>query len=392
MTPAQARANVSRMYGWQFLTGLHFFAGVLIPFFTDWGGITFTQVMWLQTWFVFWIFVLEVPTGAVADYLGRKASLLCSAVCLIAAVLYYASFKGMGHFLFAEFLWAAALAFSSGADESMVYDSLKSAGLEDEAKAALGRLGSFNIGAIAVAAPLGSLMAARWGMTAPLLAGAIPFTVALAVAATLREPPGEVEERKRYWDVLTRGVRYFAGHAPLRRLAWEGVSVWVFSFMSIWLYQPRLRELGFPLAWLGFVATGGTLLQVLILSDLERVERLCGGPRRYLLLSSLVPALCFLALVFAPSPLWAIPFFILIPGVGLSRLSAVSVHMNRHVGSSMRATVLSSVGMSRQLLTGLVYPLVGWGATRSIPLTFAALGLAALACALLSPLRDSDLT
>ncbi len=391
MTPGQARANVRRMYLWQALTGLHFFAGILIPFFTDHGGITFSQVMWLQTWFVFWIFALEVPTGAVADYLGRKASLLCSCVFLVAAVLYYASFKGMGHFLFAEWLWAAALAFSSGADESMVYDSLKAAGLEDEAKSALGRLGSFQIGAIAVAAPLGSLMAASWGMRAPLLAGALPFTAAFLVALTLREPPGEVEERKRYWDVLTRGVRYFAGHASLRRLAWDVVSCWVFSFMVIWLYQPRLRELGFPLAWLGFVATGGTLLQVLILSDVARVERLCGGPRRYLLLSSLVPGVCFLALAFAPSPLWAAPLIILIMGVGLSRMHAASSHLNKHVGSSMRATVLSSVGMSRQLLTGLVYPLVGWGATRSIPSTFAALGAAALLCALLTPLRQSDL-
>ena len=235
-------------------------------------------------------------------------------------------------------------------------------------------------------------MAARWGMTAPLLAGAVPFTAALLVAASLREPAGEVEERKRYWDTLTRGVRYFVNHPPLRRLAWDAVSVWVFSFMSIWLYQPRLRELDFPLAWLGFVATGGTLLQVLILSDLERVERLCGGARRFMYLSSLVPALSFVALVFAPSPLWAIPFFILIPGVGLSRMGAASAHMNKHVGSSMRATVLSSVGMSRQLLTGLVYPLVGWGASRSIPLTFGALGAAALVCALLTPLRESDLS
>lgn len=391
MTPAQARANVRRMYLWQFLTGMHFFAGVLIPFFTDWGGITFAQVMWLQTWFVFWIFVLEVPTGAVADYLGRKASLLCSAVCLIAAVLTYYGFKGLGWFLLAEFLWAAALAFSSGADESMVYDSLKAAGLETEAKAALGRLGSFQIGAIALAAPLGSLMAAEWGMRAPLLAGAVPFTAALLVAAGLREPPGEIEERKRYWDVMTRGVRYFVNHPPLRRLAWDGVSVWVTSFMIIWLYQPRLRELGFPLAWLGFVTTGATLFQVALLSNIDAVERLCGGARRYLRLSAVLPALGLLALVFADRPLWAIPFFVLIPGFGLSRLTVASTYMNKHVGSSMRATVLSSVGMGRQLLTGVVYPLVGWGATQSIPATFGVLGAAALACALLTPLRQSDL-
>lgn len=391
MTPGQARANVRRMYAWQFLTSMHFFAGVLIPFFTDWGGITLTQVFWLQTWFVFWIFVLEVPTGAVADFLGRKASLLCSAACLVAAVLVYYSFRGLGWFLLAEFLWAAAAAFSSGADESMVYDSLKSAGLEHEAKVALGRLGSFQIGAIAVAAPLGSLLASRYGLRAPLLAGVVPFAASLLVAWSMKEPPGEVEERKRYWDVMTRGMRYFVNHPPLRRLAWDGVSVWTLSFMMIWLYQPRLRELGFPLAWLGFVTSGATLFQVAVLTHVEEVERLFGGARRYLRLSGLVPGFCYLAVAFAPSPAWCIPFIILVPGVGLSRLTVAGAYMNRHVGSGMRATVMSSVGMGRQLLTGLVYPLVGWGGERSIPATFGALGVALLACALLSPLRQSDL-
>lgn len=391
MTPEQARANVRRMYAWQFLSSLHFFAGVLIPFFTDWGGITFSQVMWLQTWFVFWIFVLEVPTGAVADRFGRKASLLCSCVCLVAAVLLYPARKSMGNFLLAEFIWAAALAFSSGADEAMVYDSLKSAGLEHEGKSALGRQGSFQILAIAVAAPLGSLAAARWGMTAPLYIGAVAFALSFLLALTLREPPLELHERKRYWDGLTRGVRYFATHPSLRRMAWDGVGVWVVAFMCIWLYQPRLREMGFPLAWLGFVATGGTLLQVLVLHDVDRAERLCGGARRYLFLSSLAPGLGFLALYFAPSPLWAIPFFVLIPGLGLSRLHVATAHMNKHVGSSMRATVLSSVGMSRQLLTGLIYPLVGFGAERNMRLTFLGLGVAGLLVALFSPLRDEDL-
>lgn len=391
MTPAQARANVRRMYVWQFLTSMHFFGGVLVPFFTDWGGISFAQVMWLQTWFVFWIFILEVPTGAVADHWGRRTSLLCASVCLFAAVLVYASGKGLSRFLLAEFLWACATAFSSGAEDSMVYDSLKSAGLEGEAKSALARMSSFQIGAIAVAAPLGSLMAARWGLRAPLVAGALPFVLSLAAGLTLREPPGEPHERKRYREVLTRGVRYFLSHASLRRLAFDSVTIWVFSFMTIWLFQPRLRELGIPLAWFGFVTAASTLTQVLILSNIDQVERAFGGPRRYLALTALIPAFGYLIVSFADSPWWSTPFFVLIPAVGLSRAVLAGNYMNRHVGSNMRATVLSSVGMSRQLLTGLIYPLVGWGAQRSIPATFGALGLATLACALLTPLRQSDL-
>ena len=64
------RANIWKMYLFEFLTSLHFISAVLIPFFADWGGISFTQIMILQSWFVFVTFVAEVPTGVVADYLG----------------------------------------------------------------------------------------------------------------------------------------------------------------------------------------------------------------------------------------------------------------------------------------------------------------------------------
>ena len=57
------RSNLPKIYAFKFLMGLHFFGGVLIPFFTDWGGINYFRVMVLQSFFVFSVFLLEVPTG-----------------------------------------------------------------------------------------------------------------------------------------------------------------------------------------------------------------------------------------------------------------------------------------------------------------------------------------
>src|ERR1700688_4554856 len=125
LTAADWRGNVRRVYAWKVLTSLIFFSGVLIPFFTQWGGIALHQVLWLQTWFMLWIVVLEVPTGAFADRFGRRASLLSANLYLSAAVAYYATHRGWRHSLVAEFLWACAAAFASGADEALAYDSLK---------------------------------------------------------------------------------------------------------------------------------------------------------------------------------------------------------------------------------------------------------------------------
>lgn len=385
------KANVRRVYAWKLLTSLHFFAGVLIPFFTQWGGITLNQVLWLQTWFMLWIVALEVPTGAFADRFGRRSSMFCATVCVIAAVAYYVTHHGLRHFLIAEFLWACAAAFSSGADEAMAYDSLKAAGEEGASKAALARLSTAEILAIAVAAPIGSMVASRFGLRAPLALGLIPFTIALPVAWSLREPPREVEARLGYWETLTRGGRYFLGHRVLRALAFDSMTIWCFSFMIIWLYQPRLQQLGMPLVWFGFVTMGMTLFQSGVLLRIADVERLCGGPRRYLFISAAVPGLAYLALVFAHSSWLAAPLFILIAGFGMSRAAILNNYMHKHVDSSRRATVLSAVGMSRQLLTASVYPIVGWAAEKSLTWTFAGLGCAVLACAAASSVEEAHL-
>lgn len=385
------RGNVRRVYLWKVLTSLHFFAGVLIPFFTQWGGITLRQVLLLQTWFMLWIVVLEVPTGAVADRFGRRTSLTCATLCLVSAVAYYVTHRGLAHFMVAEFLWACAAAFSSGADEALAYDSLKAEGAAGTSKAALARLGTAEILAIAVAAPIGSYVASRHGLSAPLALSLIPFAIAVPVALSLKEPPREREERLGYWETLTRGGKYFLGHRILRALTFDSVTIWCFSFMIIWLYQPRLQQLGVPLIWFGFVTAAMTLLQSSILLRIEAVERFFGGPRRYLTLSAVIPGLAYLAMAFAPSPWVAAALVVLISGFGLSRTAILNNYMHKHVDSSRRATVLSAAGMARQLLTASVYPLVGWAAEKSLTWTFAGLGAAVLACAAASSVEEAHL-
>ncbi len=386
------RANVRRVYAWKLLTSLHFFAGVLIPFFTQWGGITLQQVLWIQTWFMLWIVALEIPTGAFADRFGRRASLLCATFSLIAAVSYYVTHHGFAHFLVAEFLSACASAFASGADEALAYDSMKAGGAEGASKRALARLGTAEIFAIAIAAPIGSLVASRWGLRAPLALGLIPFTIAIPVALSLREPPHEKPEaRLGYWATLTGGARYFAGHKVLRALAFDSVSVWAFSFMIVWLYQPRLQELGVKLVYFGFVTTAATLFQSAVLLNVARFERFFGGPRRYLRWSALIPGFSYLALAFVRAPWPVAALIVLVNGFGLSRSILINNYMHKHVDSERRATVLSAAGMTRQLFTASVYPIVGWAAQRSLTWTFGALGAAVLTCAAASSVEDVHL-
>ncbi|MEK7234092.1 MAG: MFS transporter [Elusimicrobiota bacterium] len=387
------RGNVRRMYIWSALVRMHFFAGVLVPFFTDWGGLTLSQLFLLQAWYFLCIFLLEVPTGAVADRWGRKASLICANACLLTATAIYSTGKGLPRYLLAEIFWAASGALISGADEAMIYDSLKAADDESRSKKTLSRLASCEIAAIAFAAPIGSLIAVRWGLNAPMLAMLVPSSIGMLVCLSLKEPPtGEEDAKPGYREVLTRGVRYFASHKPLRALAFDSVTIWMLSFMTIWLFQPRLRELGVGIGVYGFIAAAMTLSQIAIMSGIERIEIFFGGARRYLIWSAVIPGLAFLLLPFATNPWAACALFIAIPAFGLSRSVLISNYMNNHISSAKRATVLSTVGMGRQLMGIIVLPTVGLLTKLSLDWTFAALGAAILACAWVSSVEEAHLS
>ncbi|MGA0854740.1 MAG: MFS transporter, partial [Luteolibacter sp.] len=102
---------------------------VLAVLFTDL-GLRLDQYLLLNAVWAAAIFLFEVPSGALADTLGRKRLLVFSAALMVLemGVLLFAPKDG-GLLLFAlcllnRFLSGTSEAAASGADEAIVYESL----------------------------------------------------------------------------------------------------------------------------------------------------------------------------------------------------------------------------------------------------------------------------
>ena len=114
-----------------------FYYPVYALLFLDY-GLTLGQFGLLNAIWAVTIVLLEVPSGALADTVGRRNLLIVAGICMLVemAVLLVAPIGG-GAWLFALFvlnrvLSGAAEAAASGADEALAYDSLKAAGLEEQ--------------------------------------------------------------------------------------------------------------------------------------------------------------------------------------------------------------------------------------------------------------------
>jgi len=381
---AGVEGNVPRLAALRFLCWMHLMSAVIIPFFREWGRLSFVQIFGLQTWFMLMCFLMEVPTGAVADRFGRRISVALGGFLLAGASALYASFPHLGVFVVAEGLFAVAIALISGADEALAYDSLLATGREHEASRVMARLEATKLAGILVGALLGAVVASRFGVRWPMLLQAVPMALSGLVALSLTEPPRgrkEPTDGAGYLRLLSGGLEHFRTAPELRALALDQVASATVAWLVIWLYQLQLSRVGVPLAAFGVVHATMSLGQIAFLSRVARAERAVGGKARLARLTAVVPAVAMLGMAATDRVVPSLLLIVAAATAGLGRPPLFSGPINRRIPSERRATVLSAVSAARTLAVGMVYPAVGVILDRSLVGALVFVGVLGLAAA-----------
>jgi len=350
--------------------------------------------MALNAWFFAWNFLLEIPTGAVADFFGRKWSLVLGAIVTACGCLVYVSVPRLAVFLVAEVVIATGSSLVSGADEALLYDTLVVTGRAADANRRIARLNAAQLFGIVTGALSGGLIARVWGVRAPLGCHAVPMTLAAILAATLHEPtaPVATDRTRPYRTLVLSGLRRLRGDRRLRVLVADMILPSAFVWTLIWLYQPLLARVGVAQTWFGVVHAGLCVSQIGVLRSIERLVPLAGGRARYLRAAGVVAAVAMLGLGWAASAPLTIGLLVVAMGTGLTRMPLASNTLNAALDADVRATVLSTVSMLRTLAICVVNPIAGALADRSLGGAMWLLGGATLAVAVLSPLREHHLT
>ena len=386
--------TIWRYYAYSFFLNLSFFAAVLVPFFTDWGHISLFQTQLLQSWFMLCIFILEVPTGAIADFFGRKYSIALGAIIYGVATMVYGSTPRFEIFILGEFLMAAGVALASGADEALLYDALIESGKEKESKAILARAHTMKLLAIFIAAATGGLIVKQWGLNAPMYLTSIPYIFAAIIAFSIKEPAHQshTSEKKRYITILKTGVHFFYTHNHLRRLALDGILVAAGGYFVMWLYQPLLQTIHIPIYYFGLGFMLLTASEIFISANFIRLEKLMGSSKKYFQYTALLTALPFFLVIAMPNIYTIGIFIILSGGFGWTRQELMAASMNKHIPSEHRATVLSSISMFRRFVLVLLNPLVGFIASKSLYGALFFVGLLPLAIFFFSPITEEAIS
>lgn len=379
--------NIRQFVFFRVFFNSRFYYPIFTILFIDF-GLTLTQFALLNVAWAVTIVLFEVPSGALADIIGRRKLVVSAGALMVVemAILCFAP-KGNPDLLFIFFLVnrvlsGAAEAAASGADEALAYDALKMEGdaknwgrvLERQMRVrALVSMAAMTIGAAVYDPALMNAAADFLGLNFtftqdvtlrfPLYLTFIMALFTLRAALKMQEVDlGEetsgAEEQSFGASVIEAfKLTLKAGHWILKTPFALLIILSCLLFdhvmrMLITLNSQYYRLIQLPEASFGLISSAHSVLGIFIPSiALFLVQRY--SPARNLYLTAGLTFIGMLGMTF----FW--PYFGLIPALilfsGLYLIAFYSSHyLNQITESHQRATVLSFKGLSFNLAYGLI--------------------------------------
>ncbi len=390
--PKNYKLNIYKSYILYFILGIHTVRAVYYAFSTEWGGLTFFQIMILQSYFMFMIFIFEIPSGAIADHLGRKKALSLSGISLVAAAIFYSIYPSIFLFFIAETFWAFSMALSSGTQEAFLYSTLKLYGEEKELSKILGRIQTLNLIALTLSAPIGSIIAQMVSLQFTMNCLAIVYFVAFLMTLTLREPPYKTEKyTKSYLSTLKEGFKELKKNKVLRILCFDRVIIGVLIYFLFWTYQPYLQAVNISLILFGFITSLMNITNAIFMNIIPKLFKSVKKKLALLISIDIINGIAFILLGVTMNPIIGIIIILTIVGFGYPRFLIYVNGINKQIESEDRATVLSTINMFGSLIMAIIYPFVGLIVMWNLFAVFIILGILILIITLFTRVKSEYL-
>jgi MFS family permease len=344
--------SIFRLY--QLFNGIAFTGPIWAVFLLS-RGLSLTQFGLVEAALHVGMLAAQVPTGVLADALGRRRLLVAAGFFTAAAELGYVYAPGFGLICLAGAIHGVSFALRTGADEAYLFDALAHDDAHAQFPRMLGGLWAVFQFAGALSFLAGGLIA-TWSRPAAFWLTAVCALVASAIVSRL--PDDARGGARESLSVARRGIGALRRSPRLATLtvAW---SIYWAAFTSAWFYAaPLLHDRGASDAVLGFALGGGMLCGALF--------SWIGGrlPDRVSLTVSVgvTTVAAAVALVAGPAlPGLVLPVVLLLVVAGVPELVYVtlSTYLQHNTRSEFRATSMSIAEAVFSIQMLWLFPLVG---------------------------------
>ena len=382
--------NIKLDYISTFITNLNMQSCIWVLYLT-YCNMTLLQIGLLEGIYHITSMVCEIPSGAWADLVGRKRSMLISRVCITISCIIMLFSRNFWGFALSFVIQALGNAFTSGSEEALVYDSLKCIDKEDDFIKVNGRLNMLIEVSQAIATVVGGVLA-EYSYVWCYVACVVIALLSLVPVVFMTEPP-ILEERteqltgmalvknhfKVSYQVLNNDVRImkiivfysliFASHALL------------FFYSQQYFYDSGYNKIQISIVFLfaGIISCLGALASDYLYQKLDV---------KIAFLSAVVIALTMVCYGFN-IPILAIALFIISNFFNAVLYPVESECLNRLIPSEQRATLISINSMFFSIMMIVMFPIAGMLAdVWNLPIVLMGIGIVVLCFTLIWEKKD----
>lgn len=381
-----AIANIRYFIAFRLLFNARFYYPVFTILFLDY-GLTIEQFAVLNSVWAATIVLAEVPSGALADLIGRRSLLMTTSILMVLEMLLI-SFVPLENitlvfwaFLLNRVLSGLAEAMASGADEALAYDSLLEQGNKDDWPLvlsvmmriqSLGTILTMSFGALIYDPEIVNKILHFFGSSALLeqqttMRFPIYLTLVLGILCCIsvllmKETAQSTEEGDDISTHLQKTVKAFrltmnAGKWIITTPFALVVILFAMGYdhilrLFITMTSQYFRMIELPEASFGLIGSAMAVIGLFLPKVAEKMVKRYSPTQNMLWMSAITMAALLGISTFVPY--WGlIPVFLVSSGLMFTSFFT-SHYLNRIADSRQRATVLSFKGLAFNLAYGLI--------------------------------------
>lgn len=336
---------------------IQFFMPIVVIFFLA-NDLSFFEIMLLQTAYSVIIVIMEVPTGTIADLIGRKESIVIGSLLTTAGCTLYATGHSFHQFLAAEITWAVGGTFISGAQSALLYETLQELDTPEHYKKIEGKASMISLLSTAATYAVGGYVATI-SLRIPFYCNAVCFFMSVFVALRFYEPRKTKELTttiRTYTTIMKESAGLCIKNATIKWAFICSAGIVTFVLIGRWFYQPYMQDIGIDIAYFGTIFMGFTLFSALNAKYAYKYEEI--ARTLFLPLVFIVLSVSFLALGVIPS-VFSVIFMVIQQGTRGATTPIIKYYINEETTSDKRATVLSFHNLFVRGIYAVGSPLAG---------------------------------
>ncbi|WP_377888917.1 MFS transporter [Alkalihalobacillus sp. R86527] len=353
-----SKRNITVLFWVNFFGAISFLQPVLTLFYLK-NGLTEANILMILMCWSGAVLIGEIPAGVFADRFGPKISFLVgSTIKLISIVVLLLSHDLLLFMLF-SFLNGLSVTFFSGADEALIYESLKKDNKQSKMDEAMGKIQSAGFISMILAVLIGSFVAKdlnQQQFQLLILCSLGVYFIEFLLLFFIHEPDVEIRVSEASVNKVVEGITVIK-KAPQLLLMFLNLTLVFIPTVAVFqkFDQPLMTDAGLPVYLIGPIYAAGALLAFLSSRSIGFLTKKISRVSLMVASGFLSAGGLLLAALFQDT-LWLILGVILfLRWIGAIRYPIYSQLSNDVIPSHVRATTISLLSILDSIFDLLVF-------------------------------------